>query len=138
MVQIKSNPFSSARPFRKIVDSDWLNVAVAQIFVELSIPIAPILSTLTEYNKTIKSQKMTLTPFKVKSASIPPFPHCKTPYLIGIGTPQLKWDPNQPKRVSHLPVLLTLDHRILDGYEGATMARTLKKLLQNPSKWLDT
>ena len=74
------------------------------------------------------------------SAFVPFSPFARVPLLITIGAIGQKAVVNditeEVVAERQLPLTITVDHRFLDGAQGARMLRDIKKILQDPYKYL--
>lgn len=125
-----------------------VNTLLNKLPLYITTPIIKLLQRLL-YGMNISGQSMglpgdrfgsailtPLAPFGLDHAAIPLFPFSKTPYIFGIGQAKHYWHPKHPDGVLKLPVYITADHRVVDGYEGGRFLKTLQKLLASPENWL--
>ena len=74
----------------------------------------------------------------VDEAYIPLFPPARCPLIVGV--PKIKpiavVQGRDVVAEQQLRLCLTIDHRYIDGFEGAKALRYLKKILENPFKYL--
>lgn len=66
------------------------------------------------------------------SAPVPTF--CHVPFVIVVGavTDKVVAHDGQPVVRPVLPLTMTLDHRFVDGYQAATMARVFREYMEDP------
>lgn len=71
---------------------------------------------------------------------VPHTPFARVPVLVMVGKLQLKPHVNQDTKeltlIQKLPVTFTVDHRFLDGSQGAIMAQRFQEIMETPSKFL--
>ncbi|MGO9386076.1 MAG: 2-oxo acid dehydrogenase subunit E2 [Mycobacterium sp.] len=67
------------------------------------------------------------------SAPVPTFCHVPVTILLGAVTDKVLARDGQPVVRPVLPLTINLDHRFVDGYQAATMARIFRKYLDDPA-----
>jgi len=74
--------------------------------------------------------------FGVEEAYAPFTPFARTPLLVLVGTVTEKPCVRDGKIIilPIMKIMATLDHRFVDGADGALLAKTVKELLENPEK----
>ncbi|MGB9223190.1 2-oxo acid dehydrogenase subunit E2 [Mycobacterium sp.] len=73
--------------------------------------------------------------YGLDSAAAPVPPFCKVPItiLLGAVTDKVLARDGQPVVRPVLPLTINLDHRFVDGYQAATMARVFREYLDDPA-----
>jgi pyruvate/2-oxoglutarate dehydrogenase complex dihydrolipoamide acyltransferase (E2) component len=67
------------------------------------------------------------------SAPVPTFCHVPVTILVGVVTDKVVARDGQPAVRAVLPLTINLDHRFVDGYQAATMARIFREYLDDPA-----
>lgn len=66
-------------------------------------------------------------------APVPPFVHVPFTIVIGVISDKVLAENGQPVIRPVLPLSVCLDHRFVDGYQAATMARVFREYLADPA-----
>jgi len=67
-------------------------------------------------------------------APVPPFVHVPVIIMVGAVTDKAVARDGQPVVRPMLPLCVSLDHRFVDGYQAASMARIFRQYLADPAK----
>ena len=67
-------------------------------------------------------------------APVPPFVHVPVIIMVGAVTDKVVARDGQPVVRPMLPLCVSLDHRFVDGYQAASMARIFRQYLSDPAK----
>ncbi len=67
-----------------------------------------------------------LNTFGIRYADVPLYPFSRSAFNVAVGTPYTHDNHTQ------LPLTVTFDHRVMDGYESNRAYKSLKKYLENP------
>ncbi len=68
-------------------------------------------------------------------APVPPFCHVPAGILVGAVTDKVVAREGQPIVRPTLPLAIGLDHRFVDGYQAATMAKIFREYLADPARF---
>ena len=68
-------------------------------------------------------------------APVPPFMHVPVLIMVGAVTDKVVARDGQPVVRPMLPLCVSLDHRFVDGYQAASMARIFREYLADPAKY---
>jgi len=68
-------------------------------------------------------------------APVPPFVHVPVIIMVGAVTDKAVARDGQPVVRPMLPLCVSLDHRFVDGYQAASMARIFRQYLADPAKF---
>ena len=68
-------------------------------------------------------------------APVPPFVHVPVLIMVGAVTDKVVARDGQPVVRPMLPLCVSLDHRFVDGYQAASMARIFRQYLADPAKF---
>ncbi len=68
-------------------------------------------------------------------APVPPFCHVPAGILVGAVTDKVVAREGQPVVCPTLPLAIGLDHRFVDGYQAATMAKIFREYLADPARF---
>jgi pyruvate dehydrogenase E2 component (dihydrolipoamide acetyltransferase) len=68
-------------------------------------------------------------------APVPPFVHVPVLIMVGAVTDKAVARGGQPAVRPMLPLCVSLDHRFVDGYQAASMARIFREYLADPAKF---
>ena len=68
-------------------------------------------------------------------APVPPFVHVPVLIMVGAVTDKAVARDGQPVVRPMLPLCVSLDHRFVDGYQAASMARIFREYLADPAKY---
>lgn len=75
-----------------------------------------------------------LDAYGIEECFVPLFPFSRTAYLIAYGTPWSKVELDAKGQLTnkhYISLCVTVDHRVVDGYEGRTLLRSFLKELYN-------
>jgi len=74
----------------------------------------------------------------VEKATIPLYPFSRTPYAVGLGKPRLTpiAEGNSVTVKTCSTITFTMDHRVIDGFQGAKLMKHLRKIVNDPQALL--